>query len=197
MDTEAERHVHYCTECQASTKSADKAEVAANRSVPTLVALWTKLALDITGPFYDAPTSQKHIVVTIDYMSKFAALHSCTDISSYSIVKWLDKLFCEYGLVLQIVTDNGCQFVSERFEQFLAARDIQHLHTTPYHPELNGLVEQFNQLLKTGIQAFTCEGLPWNEGLHQLLINYRGNQHSSDNKSPGESMFGRSYRQPH
>ena len=197
MDAEAERHVRYCTGCQASAKSADKAEVAANRSVPTPVAPWTKLALDITGPFYDAPTSQKYIVVAIDYTSKFAALHSCTDISSYSIVKWLDELFCEYGLVSQIVTDNGRQFVSERFEQFLAARDIQHLRTTPYHPESNGLVERFNRLLKTGIQAFTREGLPWNEGLHQLLINYRGNPHGSDNKSPGERMFGRSYRQPH
>ena len=197
MDAEAERHVRYCTGCQASSKSADKAEVTANRSVPTPAAPWTKLALDITGPFYDAPTSQKYIVVAIDYTSKFAALHSCTDISSNRIVKWLDELFCEYGLVSQIVTDNGRQFVSERFEQFLAARDIQHIRTTPYHPESNGLVERFNRLLKTGIQAFTRKGLPWNEGLRQLLINYRGNPHGSDNKSPGERMFGRSYRQPH
>ena len=82
MDAEAERYVRYCTRCQASAKSADKAAVAADRSVPTPETPWTKLTLDVTGPFCDAPTSQKYIVVAIDYTSKFAALHSCTDISS-------------------------------------------------------------------------------------------------------------------
>ena len=175
MDAETECHVRFCTGCQASAKSPDKAIITADRSVPTLETPWTKLALDIIAPFCDAPTSQKYIFVAIDYTSKFAAIHSCTDISSYGVTKWLDELFCEYGLVSYIVTDNGRQFVSERFEKFLAAQDIQHIRTTPYHPESNGLVERFNRVLKTGVQAFTREGLPWNEGLRQLLINYRGN----------------------
>ena len=64
MDAEAERHVRFCTGCQASAKSSDKAIVTADRSVPETP--WTKLALDITGPFCDAPTSQKYIVVAID-----------------------------------------------------------------------------------------------------------------------------------
>ena len=158
MDAEAERHVRFCTGCQASAKSFNKTIITADRSVLTPETPWTKLALDITGPFCDAPTSQKYIVVAIDYTSKFAAIHSCTDISSYGITKWLDELFCEYGLVSQIVTDNGRQFVSERFEKFLAARDIQHIRTTPYHPESNGLVERFNRVLKTVVQAFTKRG---------------------------------------
>ena len=79
----------------------------------------------------------------------------------------------------------------------MADRDIHHIHTTPYHPESNGLVERFNGILKAGIQVFIRDGTSWNEGLRRLLTNYRGTPHGSDAKSPSERMFGRAFRQPH
>ena len=197
MDAEAESHVRHCIGCQASSKSADKVYAKADKSVPVPEEVWTKIALDITGPFVVAPSNQKYIVAAIDYTLKFAAIHSCTDITSESILRWLDGLFCDFGLPEQIVTDNGRQFTSEKFENFLADRDIQHVRTTPYHPESNGLVERFNGVLKTGIQAFIREGKSWTDDLHRLLVNYRGNSHGTDKKSPGERMFGCAYRQPH
>ena len=197
MDAAAENHVRHCIGCQASSKSADKADTSANQGVSIPDTTWTKLALDITGPFIDAPHSQRYIVAAIDYTSKYAAIHSCNTITSASILRWLDELFCDFGLPSQIVTDNGRQFTSDLFTQYLAERDIEHIRATPYCPQSNGLVERFNRILKSGIQAFTREGVSWTVGLRQLLINYRGTAHGADNASPAARLFSRHYRQPH
>ena len=82
------------------------------------------------------------------------------------------------------VAYNGRQFISVKLEAFLADRSIHHLPTTPYHPESNGLLECFNGILRSGIQAFIRDGTPWNECLHRLPVNYR------------ERMFDRTLRQP-
>ena len=197
MDAAAENHVRHCIGCQASSKSADKADTSANQEVSIPDTTWTKLALDITGPFIDAPHSQRYIVAAIDYTSKYATIHSCNTITSASILRWLDELFCDFGLLSQIVTDNGHQFTSDLFTQYLAERDIEHIRATPYCLQSNGLVERFNRILKSGIQALTREGVSWTVGLHQLLINYRGTAHGADNASPAAHLFSRHYCQPH
>ena len=106
MDAEAEHYVRHCNGCQASSNSADKVITMVSETVPIPSVAWMKLALDITGPFVVAPSTQRYIVAAIDYTSKFAAIHSCADITSPSIMQWLDNLFSEFGLPHQIVTDN-------------------------------------------------------------------------------------------
>ena len=189
MDVTAGNHVRHCIACQASSKSADKADTLVNQEIPIPATPWTKLALDITGPFIDAPHSQRFIVVAIDYTSKYAAIHSCNNVTSVSILRWLDKLFCDYGPPSQTDTDNGRQFTSELFQQYLAARDIEHIRTTPYCPQSNGLVERFNRVLNLKFRPFIREGLPWTAGLRQLLVNYRGTPHGADNISPATRLF--------
>ena len=54
MDTAAENHVRHCIACQASPKSSEKADTSAYQEIPIPGTPWTKLALDITGPFIDA-----------------------------------------------------------------------------------------------------------------------------------------------
>ncbi len=38
-----------------------------------------------------------------------------------------------------------------------------------YNPQENGLLERFNRYLKNGIQAFNAAGMPWKEGLRELI----------------------------
>ena len=197
MDSGAESYVRYCSGCQASSKTDDKADTAANLHIPKPDVPWTKVAIDITGPFIVALSSQKYVITLIDYTSKYVFLDTCTDITSATIMHWLDTVFCEAGLPQQLISDNGRQFTSDSFKSYLANRDITHIRTTPYHPQANGLVERFNRTLKCGIQAFTREGTPWGTGLQRLLTNYRGAPHGPDNQSPARRFFGRDYRQPH
>ena len=53
-----------------------------------------------------------------------------------------------YGVPSTVTTDRGSQFGSEIFTQLLATWGIKSNTTMAYHPESNGLVEQFHRRLK-------------------------------------------------
>ena len=60
----------------------------------------------------------------------------------HSITDRLDNLFGRWGLPSAVTTDNGPQFASMEFTEFLKLRSIKHIGTAVYHPESNGGVER-------------------------------------------------------
>ena len=50
-------------------------------------------------------------------------------------------MFAAYGLLTQLVSDNGPQFTAEEFENFLQSNGIKHIKCAPHHPASNGAVE--------------------------------------------------------
>lgn len=63
------------------------------------------------------------------------------------------QFVCEGGLSWQAGDkNNGPQFKSYKYEEFLAGRGIRHTCPSPYHPLSSGLVERFNRVLKSYVQ---------------------------------------------
>ena len=52
-------------------------------------------------------------------------------------------LYSTFGLPEHIVSDNGPQFMREKFKAFLHNNDIQHTRTPPRYPATNGLAERY------------------------------------------------------
>ena len=193
MDKEIEHFVRNCLPCQDSAKSAPKLHIEPYR-IPLPDSPWEKLAIDITGPFDNAPHNMKFIVVLIDYYSKFPEILCTTDITSARIIKWLKEIFARYGNPIRLVSDNGPQFISSEFINFLHARDIEHERSPVYHPQHNGLVEVFNRYIKHGVQTFQASSTQWSDGLHDLLFHFRATSPTPDGKSPAELLFSRKLR---
>ncbi|GAB6138516.1 transposase [Halanaerobaculum tunisiense] len=47
-----------------------------------------------------------------------------------------------------LISDNGTQFVSNNFQDFLNDLDIEHIRTAVRHPESNGKIEVFHKTIK-------------------------------------------------
>jgi transposase InsO family protein len=58
-----------------------------------------------------------------------------------------ERVFIRFGTPLEIVSDNGPQFLSEVVENMLARLAVKHMFTTMYKPNTNGLVEMTNRTL--------------------------------------------------
>ena len=58
-------------------------------------------------------------MVCIDLYSHFPEVKLCGDVTSKIVIEFLKSLFVRYGLVNEIISDNGAQFVSREFEQFV------------------------------------------------------------------------------
>ena len=48
----------------------------------------------------------------------------------------------------RIVTDNGPQFVSKDFKEFVRIAGMTHVRTSPYYPQSNGKIERWHKTLK-------------------------------------------------
>ena len=68
------------------------------------------------------------------------------------------------------MSDNGPQFVSHDFSNFMKMNGIKHTLTPPYHPASNGAAERSVQILK---QALRKQVVSHHEYQHKLTIEHR------------------------
>nr|XP_037276784.1 uncharacterized protein K02A2.6-like [Rhipicephalus microplus] len=168
MDSDVESLVRNCAVCKASDKSA-KTVRAPLEPVQWPEKPWEKLGIDIVGPMERAPPECRFAITIIDYHSKWPEVAFVSTITAQAVVKVLVEIFSREGYPKSIVTDNGRQFMSTCFEQFLRDRGIQHCVTTLYYPQCNGQIERFNRVLKEYMQVAALERRPLKEAIWDYL----------------------------
>ncbi|KAG0420319.1 Transposon Tf2-9 polyprotein, partial [Dictyocoela roeselum] len=112
------------------------------------------LAVDLKGPIpskhYKSLRTKKHdkfyILILTDLYSRYTKSKILWSITSRQICKafqenWINK----YGPPKNCLSDNGRQFTSKEFEDFLSKNNINHIKTAPYNPTGNSIVERINQ----------------------------------------------------
>ena len=92
---------------------------------------WSSVAIDICGPF----VTGEYLVVLVDYFSKWPEAMLTKSTKSIVIQNWLEEVFSAHGYPDILTSDNGPQFVSADFKQFLKDRGIVHRKVTPYWPQ--------------------------------------------------------------
>lgn len=137
MDCQVENAIKSCATCLQHDKTATT-HVAPRCLVPTPTTAWEKLAIDVVGLLNNAPQGCRFAITLTDYYSKWPEIAFAPDVTSATIIKFLSATFSREGKPLELVTDNGSQFVSAEFEAFLTERDIKHYCSSVYYPQANG-----------------------------------------------------------
>ena len=79
-------------------------------------------SVDFAGPF-----QEKMYFIIVDAHSKWPKVFVMTSIISSNTIAVLRCVFASHGLPLQLVSDNGPQFLSEEFKQYLEANKVKHI----------------------------------------------------------------------
>lgn len=187
MDKEVEKYVKSCHGCQI-TSAYPKPEPISPTPLPT--GPWQELAIDLLGPL----TSGQYVLVVVDYFSRYYEIEITKDITSEKIIDALEGMFCRHGIPYQITPDNGPQFKSKLFEDYLTDNCIKHRAVTPLHPAANGEVERQNRSLMKRIRIAQAESKDWKKEIRKYLFAYRTTPHSTTGVSPAELMFRRKLR---
>ena len=184
MDTDIEKSVRRCGECQQVQSSPPPAPLNPWRwpSRP-----WARLHLDFAGPFQG-----KTILVLIDAHTKWIEAMCTPSTSSAAVIGELRTLFATFGLPGTIVTDNGTGFTSQEFKSFLKDNGVKHVTSSPYHPASNGLAERAVQIVKRGLKKVTSGNM--SARIAQVLFTYRITPHTTTGVSPAELLLGRRLR---
>ena len=157
---------------------------------------WESLQIDIAGEFKAAPIFSRFLLVVTDLHSKWPEIAMCSAITSSSVIHFLSDLFVRWGIPDRITSDNGTQFTSHEFTDFLARMGIEHIRTPLYSPQANGGVERLNRSIKESLKAQLAEGVPFSNAVQNFLLTYRSTPHALTSKSPAELMLGRKLKLP-
>ena len=106
----------------------------------------------------------------------------------------LRTTFTRHGLPRSLKSDNGPQFRSDVFRQYLVDHGIVHHRVTPLWPQANGEVERPNAPIEKRLKIAAEEGKDWREELVMYLAAYHAAPHATTGVSPAKLLFGREIR---
>lgn len=165
--------------------------------LPIISEPFARVAMDIVRPLPRSKSGNKYILVMCDYATCYPEAVPLKTTDAVSVAEELLKVFCRVGFPNEILTDQGSNFMSQLLKEVYRLLRIHPIHTTPYHPQTDGLCEKFNQMLKNMLQkAVVEEGKDWEKLLHYLLFAYREVPQASTGFSPFELLYGRYVRGP-
>ena len=87
-----------------------------------------------------------------DTHSKWIEVHITSSATSSVTIEKIRSTFATFGIYETLVTDNGTNFTSAKFEEFLKSNGIHHTRTAL---ALNGLSERAVQTFKSGMKKLT------------------------------------------
>ena len=117
-------------------------------------------------------------------------------IDGQETIEKLINHFAQFGLPKQIVSDNGVQFTSANFDEFVKRYGIQHIRSAPYHPATNREAERFVQTFKRALKAMVNNPRFLTQRVQIFLFGYRTAPHSTTGRPPAELLFNRNIRAP-
>uniref|UniRef100_A0ABD2X7Z4 RNA-directed DNA polymerase n=1 Tax=Trichogramma kaykai TaxID=54128 RepID=A0ABD2X7Z4_9HYME len=137
-----------------------------------------------------------YLLTMIDRFSRWPEAVPLQDILAETVTRAFVKHWVSlFGSPSVLTTDQGTQFESWLFEEISRAFGIEKIHTTPYHPQANGMIERFHRDIKA---AFMCRGETgdWLDSLPTMLLGLRTRPILDTDLSPAEMLYGRALRIP-
>jgi transposase InsO family protein len=123
-----------------------------------------RIAMDIVGPLPKSRKGNRYILVVCDYATRYPEAIPLRTIEAETIAEELMSLFSRVGIPREILTDQGSNFTSRLLQELYKLLHVNSVKTSPYHPKTDGLVERFNQTLKTMLRkAAVDEGKDWDK----------------------------------
>ena len=176
----------HCQSCEACQKSAtNRVRRAPLMPLPIITEPFKRIAMDIVGPLPRSRSGKRYILVICDYATRYPEAVPLKSIDAPQIAEELIQLFSRVGVPEEILTDQGSNFTSQLLTEIYKMLHVHPIRTTPYHPQTDGLVERFNQTLKSMLRkAATNEGKDWDKLLPYLLFAYREVPQASTGFSP-------------
>ena len=112
-------------------------------------------------------------------------------ITSEKTIECLETIFARHGLPEVLVSDNGPNLVSEKFEAFLKENGNKHRHVTTRWAQANGEVERQNRSILKILQLAHAEGKDWRRELVRYMAVYRTTPHQTTGQTPAFLLMGR------
>ncbi|XP_070207867.1 uncharacterized protein [Littorina saxatilis] len=190
----------YCRSCTICQKTFPKGRVspAPLQPVPVIDTPFSRVAIDLIGPI--SPTSgrgHRWVLTLVDVATRYPEAIPLKSITTEAVAEALVEIFSRVGLPDEILSDRGTQFSSDLMREVCRLLSVAQLHSTPYHPQTNGLVERFNGTLKSLLRRLMAEKpSDWDRYIPAAMFAYREIPQETTGFAPFELLYGRIVKGP-
>jgi transposase InsO family protein/ribonuclease HI len=197
MDRDINEFIKRCVKCQQRTKTTSSHTEL--QPLPQCSEPNQRVHADLFGPLKTSGSGKKYILCITDAFTKYIELVALPDKEAETVAQALfNRWICRYGSPLQLTTDGGKEFCAKLSEQLYKHMKIEHLTTSPYHPQCNSQAEVVNKTIAKYLSSFVDETtLDWELYLPPLMFSYNTSMNSTTKFTPFFLTFGQLPRAPH
>jgi transposase InsO family protein len=149
-------HVRSCHQCQV--RSTIKMKIPITVSTPATI--FTKIYVDVMD-MTESAQGYKYIVCARDDLSRASEGRALKKNDSHSLMRFFwEQIYCRYGAVAEVVTDNGPE-VKGAFAELLRRLDVPQVRISPYNKQANGVVERGHFIIREAIMKSVIHRKDW------------------------------------
>ena len=145
--------------------------------------------VDLVGPL-PSVRGYTHVFTVVDHSSCWPAAYPIQDTTTTACINALVKWNSSFGVPATVTSDRGSQFTSSSWAAFRRSISIQHVMTTAYHPQSNGIVERMHRRRLKAALVARRSSTSWPSELPWVLLGLRSVPLEQSGVSFTEFVFG-------
>ena len=194
MGQDVVKHTRSCEVCQRCSKVKARKAPLIEREV--LTEPFEVLGFDLVGPFPKGKGGFQYVLTAICMSSRWPEAIPLKTITAKAVAAGMVEIFSRTGIPLQLLTDQGSQFLSSLVTHLCRDLMVDKIRMAPYHPECNGVVERMHGTLGPMLTKASQLGLDWVGQLPFALFALRSAPNKDSLFSPFQLVYGHRVRTP-
>ena len=139
---------------------------------------WIQIGIDIFSFDFD------HYLTIHDYYSKWPEVYKLKETTTTTVIACIKDCFLRFGNPPKLLSDNGPQFSSFAFCQFLEKINVEHVSCAPLHAQSNGQIERFHRYLNHTLRSSQLQGFVIRERFPEILQILCATSHAATGRTP-------------
>ena len=190
------KYVQKCGICQAKQPKMNKAPLTPIVSK----ALWERVVMDLVS-YKDSPCNgYRYIWHAEDHYSKYHFARRLKNKTAAGVARCVEDMLVFTGGIRILQIDNGTEFKGV-VETMCKQYGVQLVHSSPKHPQTNGICERYGGVLKRAISKWQQQHntREWSTILPKVVMQLNASAPRTTKKLPHELVFGKQpywYRLP-
>lgn len=181
MSKQIEDRVSKCSACLTYRNKPAK-EPMIMHEVPQLP--WSKVGTDL----FELEGNHYLIMVDSSNYSNFIEVAPLQrDTRTSVVINQMKQTIARYGIMDTLISDNGPQFTSAEFKDFVMKYNISHITSSPLHQQSNGLAEKAVQTVEDMIRKCRDSG----DDIYLSLLELRNTTRDTETGSQMQRLMGR------
>ena len=189
MNADCEAYAQRCDQCQRHASTIHSpTQLLRTMTAPYPFMRW---GMDIIGPMPSC-RQKRFVLVLTDYFTKWIEAEAFASITEKEVQRFVWKnIICRHGLPYEIVTDNGSQFISNKFREFCERWRIRLNTSSPRYPQSNGQAEATNKIIIDGLKKrLDLKKGCWADELDGVLWSHRTTPRGATKSTPFSMAHG-------